>query len=166
VADVNGDGYADIVWTNPNNNSVYVWINNQAGDFVRRQIANHPAGFTLYGAGDIAGDGKTALIWTNPISNQMSWWIMNGFNVVDQQTRSVAPGYTMSSIADYDGDGLADILWVGTAADVYEWQSNGSDFQSFRVTDSTGAPIVIPAGAKVQPIRLQGTAAAGGVAPQ
>ncbi|MBB6187586.1 protease pro-enzyme activation domain-containing protein [Rhodanobacter sp. MP7CTX1] len=165
IVDVNGDGYADIVWTNPNNNSVYVWINNQAGDFVRHQIADHPPGFTLYGAGDINGDGKTDLIWTNPTTNQMSWWIMNGFNVVDQQTRSVAPGYTMSSIADYDGDGLADILWVGPAGDVYEWQSNGSGFQSFRVTDTTGAPIVIPAGAKVQPIRLQGTAASGGVAP-
>ena len=163
IADVDGDGYADIVWTNPNNNSVYVWINNHAGDFVRRRIADHPAGFTLYGAGDINGDGKTDLIWTNPTTNQMSWWVMNGFTVVDQQTRSVAPGYTMSSIADYDGDGLADILWVGTAGDAYEWQSNGSDFQSFRVTDSTGAPIVIPAGAKVQPIRLQGTLASGGV---
>ncbi|MBB6188091.1 protease pro-enzyme activation domain-containing protein [Rhodanobacter sp. MP7CTX1] len=163
IADVNGDGYADIVWTNPNNNSVYVWINNQAGDFVRRQIQDHPAGFTLYGAGDITGTGKTDLIWTNPTSNQMSWWVMNGFNVVDQQTRSVAPGYTMSSIADYDGDGLADILWVGTAGDVYEWQSNGSSFTSLRVSDTTGAPIVIPAGAKVQPIRLQGTIASGGV---
>jgi hypothetical protein len=164
IADVDGDGFADIVWTNPNNNNVYVWINNQAGDFVRHQVADHPPGFVLYGAGDINGDGKTDLIWTNPTSNQMSWWIMNGFTVVDQEVRNVAPGYTMSSIADYDGDGLADILWVGAAGDVYEWQSNGSAFQPFRVVDATGTPIVIPAGAKVQPIRLQGTPASGGFA--
>jgi hypothetical protein len=165
IADVNGDGFADIVWTNPNNNNVYVWINNQAGGFVPHQIADHPPGFVLYGAGDINGDGKTDLIWTNPTTNQMSWWIMNGYTVVDQEIRSVAPGYTMSSVADYDGDGLADILWVGTAGDVYEWRSNGSGFQSYRVADRNGVPIVIPAGAKVQPIRLQGTPATGGYGP-
>lgn len=165
IADVNGDGYADIVWTNPNDNSVYVWINNQAGDFVRHRVADHQPGFVLYGAGDLNGDGKTDLIWTNPSTHQMSWWIMNGFTVADQEIRAVAPGYTMSSIADYDGDGLADILWVGNAGDVYEWQSTGNGFQSFKVTDATGAPLMIPAGAKVQATRLQGSATAGYTMP-
>ena len=163
VADVNGDGYADIVWTNPSNNNVYVWINNQAGDFVRQRVPDHQAGFVLYGAGDLNGDGKTDLIWTNPAKNKMGWWIMNGFTVIDQQTRDVPKDYAMSSIADYDGDGLADILWVGSTGDVYQWQSTGNGFQSLRVVDSTGAPLVIPTGAKVQAVRLQGTAASGGV---
>ncbi len=163
IADVDGDGYADIVWTRPDDNSVTVWINNHAGNFVSHQIADHKPGFVLYGAGDINGDGKTDLIWTNPTGNKMSWWIMNGFTVVDQQTLKVNSGYTMSSIADYDGDGLADILWVDTTGHAFEWQGTGSNFQSFRVTDSTGKPVVIPAGMKVQPLRLQGTAAAGGV---
>jgi hypothetical protein len=165
IADVNGDGYADIVWTNPSDNSVYVWINNQAGDFVRHQVVDHQPGFVLYGAGDLNGDGKTDLIWTNPSTNQMSWWIMNGFNVVDQEIRNVAAGYSMSSIADYDGDGLADILWVGTAGDVYQWRSTGNGFQSFLVTDPAGAPLVIPASSKVQATRLQGSATAGYLLP-
>jgi hypothetical protein len=91
----------------------------------------------------------------------MSWWVMDGFNVTDQETRAVASGYTMSSIADFDGDGLADILWVGTAGDAYEWQSNGSGFQSFRVADASGKPLVVPAGAKVQANRLQGSVTGG-----
>ncbi|WP_266183987.1 protease pro-enzyme activation domain-containing protein [Dyella humicola] len=165
VADVDGDGYADIIWTNPHDNSVYVWINNHAGDFVRHRVTDHQPGFVLYGAGDLNGDGKTDLIWTNPSTNQMSWWIMNGFNIVDQEVRNVQPGYTMSSIADYDGDGLADILWVGTAGDVYQWRSTGNGFQSFQVTDPTGAPFMIPAGAKVQANRLQGAATAGYTMP-
>lgn len=165
IADVDGDGYADIVWTSRTDNSVYVWINNHAGDFVRRRIADHPAGFTLFGAGDLTGNGKTALIWTNPSSSQLSWWVMNGFNVVDQVVRSVTPGYTLSSIADYNGDGLADLLWVGTAGDVYEWQATGSAFESFRVTDAYGTPMVVPAGAKVQATRLQGSATAGYTMP-
>jgi hypothetical protein len=163
IADVNGDGYADIVWTNPSDNSVYVWINNQAGDFVRHRIADHPAGFTLYGSGDLNGDGKTDLVWTNPAAHQMAWWVMNGFTVADQEVLNVTPGYVMSSVADYDGDGLADILWVGKAGDMYEWQGTGSGFHSFRVTDSSGIPVVVPQGASVQALRFQGSAATGGV---
>jgi len=161
VADVNGDGFADIVWTSITDNSVYVWINDQNGGFVKHRIADHAPGFTLFGAGDVNGDGLTDLIWTSPSTNQMSWWVMNGFNVTDQETRSVAPGYVMSSIADFDGDGLADILWVDTAGDAYEWQSNGSGFQSFRVADASGKPLVIPAGAQVQANRLQGSVTGG-----
>lgn len=161
LADVNGDGYADIVWTSTIDNSVYVWINNQQGGFATHRIADHPAGFVLFGAGDVDGDGNSDLIWTNVASNQMAWWRMNGFAVQSQQTVNVAPGYTMASIADYDGDGLADILWVGTAGDVYQWQSNGSGFQSFRVADAAGKPLVIPAGTQVQASRLQGSAAGG-----
>jgi hypothetical protein len=149
------------VWTSTTDNSVYVWINNQQGGFVTHRIADHPAGFVLFGAGDINGDGNTDLIWTNPSSNQMAWWLMDGFNVLSQQTRNITPGYTMASIADYDGDGLADILWVGTAGDVYEWQSNGTGFESFRVADAAGNPLVVPAGTQIQASRLQGSGAGG-----
>jgi hypothetical protein len=161
LADVNGDGYADIVWTSVNDNSVYVWTNNQQGGFVAHRIADHPAGFTLFGAGDVNGDGNTDLIWTNKATNQIAWWLMNGNTVTDQETRSVTPGYTLASIADYDGDGLVDLLWVGTAGDAYEWQGTGNSFQSFRVADSAGNPLVIPAGTQVQANRLQGQADGG-----
>jgi len=164
LADVNGDGYADIVWTSTTDNSVYVWVNNQQGGFVPHQIQQHPAGFTLFGAGDVAGSGVTSLFWTNPTTNQLQVWNMDGFNVTSVQNRSVAPGYTLASIADYDGDGLADLLWVGAAGDAYEWLSNGSGgFISQRVADITGAPLVIPAGAQVQPNRLQGGMVTSGV---
>ncbi len=161
VADVNGDGYADIVWTNPADASVYVWINDQNGGFVKHRIADHAAGFTLFGAGDLNGDGYTDLIWTNPATHQMSWWNMNGFNVLSMNTRTVAAGYTMASIGDFDGDGLADILWQGEAGNAYEWQSNGSGFQSFQVADASGKAAVIAPGAQIQANRLQGMVTGG-----
>jgi hypothetical protein len=164
LADVNGDGYADIVWTSTTDNSVWVWINNQQGGFVAHQIQDHPPGFTLFGAGDVAGNGVTSLFWTNSTTNQMQVWNMSGFEVTGVKTSDVTPGYTMASIADYDGDGLADILWVGTAGDVYEWLSNGNGgFISQRVADASGNPLVIPAGAQVQPNRLQGGRVTSGI---
>jgi FG-GAP-like repeat/Subtilase family len=161
LADVNGDGYVDIVWTSTTDNSVYVWINDQQGNYVRQRITDHPSGFTLFGAGDISGDGTTALVWTNASTNQISCWLMDGFNVTAQKTSTTAAGYTLASIADYDGDGLADLLWVGTAGDVYEWQSSGGGFQSFRVADATGKPLTVPAGTQIQANRLQGLANGG-----
>ncbi|GLQ48012.1 hypothetical protein GCM10007862_30630 [Dyella lipolytica] len=157
LADVNGDGYVDIVWTNTSNNSVYVWTNNQHGSFTNTTIQNHPAGFTLFGAGDVTGTGRTALFWTNPAANQMMVWNMNGATIASQTTFNIAAGYTIASIADYNGDGLADILWVGTAGDVYDWFSDGNgSFYSQRVADAAGSPLVIPAGAQIQANRLQG----------
>jgi hypothetical protein len=166
LADVNGDNYADIVWTNPSNDQVYIWMNDQKGGFAAHSVAvRRPAGFTLFGAGDVDGDGQTDLIWTNPATHQMAWWIMAGYVAKDQEVRSVTPGYSMASLADYDGDGLVDILWVGAAGDAYEWQGTGQGFESFRVADASGNPLVIPAGEKVQANRLQGSAAGGVESP-
>jgi hypothetical protein len=160
LADLNGDGYGDLVWTNPSNNDVYGWINNQQGGYVTHLInASRPDGYTLYGAGDFTGSGVTDLVWVNTTTHQLQIWMMDGFDVTSQKTISYTAGYTLASIEDFNGDGLADLLWVGTAGDLYDWQSNGNGgFQSLRVGASDGTPYVVPAGEQVQGNWLQGSA--------
>lgn len=157
LADVNGDGMTDFVFTGPNND-LYVWLNDGSGNFSSRSfVGNFPAGWVLQGAGDVNGDGKTDLLWTNSTTNQFSWWIMNGATVTSKGYSSVAPGYQIATIGDFNGDGLVDVLWTGTAGDAYVWQSTGAGFQSFRLSDTTGAAITLPAGVQVQTNHLQGS---------
>ena len=162
TADLNGDGYGDLVWTNPGNSTVTVWINNQQGGYATHTIASRPDGYTLYGAGDFTGTGITDLVWVNTSTHDLQIWTMNGFNVTKQKTVSYNATYTLAAIADYDGDGVADLLWVDTKGAVYDWQGNGSGgFQKLRVASPDGTPFKVPAGSAIQPNWLQGSATGG-----
>lgn len=161
LADLNGDGYLDIVWTG-SKNDIYYWINDGQGNFAKTYGGTYPVGWVLEGAGEIAGSGSTDLIWYNASTSQFGWWIMNGNSVVSRKTVSVAQGYTVASIEDFDGDGLADILWRNAQGSAYVWQGTGAPgggFISERVADGQGNPYTIPAGYIIQRSSLQGVVA-------
>lgn len=154
LADLNGDGFVDFVFTGPNND-LYTWINDGTGHFSHHFVSNFPAGWVLQGAGDVDGDGKSDLLFTNDTTHQFGWWLMNGNTIAARGTRSVAPGYRIAKIADLNGDGKADILWIGTSGDAYDWQSTGSDFQGYRLSNIQGTPVTLPTGVLVQATSLR-----------
>jgi hypothetical protein len=143
LADANGDGYTDLVWTRADNASLALWIADQQGNFVAHALPDRPAGVTLYGVGDIDGNGTTDLIWTDTVNAQVSWWTLDGFRVITKKSRAIPAGYTLASIGDYDGDGLADLLWRNANNRVFEWQGTGSGFTSFKVADAWGTALVL-----------------------
>lgn len=157
LADANGDGYSDIVWTTSSDNSVNLWISDQQGGFVTHRLADHPAGFSLFGTADVNGDGTTDLIWSNTATSQVSWWTLSGFKVVAQKSKAVPAGLTLASIADYDGDGVADLLFQNANGKLVDWQGTGTNFQSTKVADAYGKAVVVPAGQVVQAGRIQGS---------
>ncbi|UPG85229.1 protease pro-enzyme activation domain-containing protein [Luteibacter aegosomatis] len=155
LADLNGDGILDIVWTGPKR-AVQYWINDGRGSFTKSDGDAAPAGFELVGAGEIAGSGKTDLIWFNAATGKLRWWTMDGTTVSSQKTMAAPDGYTLATIEDFDGDGLADLFWTNAKDDAYLWQGTGNGFLSQHVADGAGVAFKVPANFQVQTNRLQG----------
>lgn len=158
LADLNGDGVIDIVWTSASR-AVKYWVNTGKDRFTKTDASyTSPDGFDLIGAGEIAGTGKTDLIWFNAATGNIGWWLMDGTTVTGRKTTAGPAGYSVATIEDFDGDGLADLLWTNAKGTAYVWQGTGSGFISQQVADGAGTPYVVPTGYKVQMNRLQGVA--------
>jgi hypothetical protein len=158
LADLNGDGILDIVWTGPKR-AIQYWINDGKGGFAKATAADlAPSGFDLIGAGEIAGSGRTDLVWFNSSTGKLRWWDMDGTTIASQDTMAAPSGYSPATIEDFDGDGLADLLWTNAKGKALLWQGTGDAFVSQQVADGTGTAFVVPTGYAVQFNRLQGVA--------
>ena len=76
--DVNGDGYADLVWRNTDTGATAVWLMNESG-FV--DSATFPGGagpnWIIQGVKDVNGDGYADLVWRNIDTGATATWLMN-----------------------------------------------------------------------------------------
>jgi hypothetical protein len=163
----NGGEVADFVWTGPKND-LYIWTNDGGslgGVFTPHFVEYFPAGWKLQGAGDVNGDGQTDLLWTNASTNQFGWWLMNGTTIAGLGVRPITAGYSFATIGDFNGDGLVDVLFTNAAGNANLWTGIGNGFQSFILSDTTGAAVTVPAGAQVIPNRLQAFPSANGIFP-
>lgn len=130
IADLSGDGRADIVWTN--DSQLVVWVSNGAS-FESIPVANSPVGWRVVGAGDINGDGKADLVLRNVGNTSVQYWLMNGAQVLGTAAWSVGTQWRIGEVADYNGDGKADLLWTNDSQFII-WASNGSSFDSVVIT--------------------------------
>lgn len=111
VADINGDGYPDIVVANSGSNNVGVYLNNKMGRF--SPPVTYPVGSSTQGVavGDIDSDGDMDIIATNSGSNNISVLRNNGAGILGAATTYLV-GVSPRAIAvrDLDNDGDLDIV--------------------------------------------------------
>jgi hypothetical protein len=111
VADVNGDGRADLVTANLGSGTVSVLLGNGNGTFqsaVNFAVGNFPSGVAV---ADVNGDGRADLVVANQNSNNVSVLLGNG-NGTFQTAQNFATGYApvLVAVADVNGDGRPDLV--------------------------------------------------------
>ncbi len=125
TADVNGDGYTDLIWNwkNADRNRIVVSQANGNGAFSMLSIQEHRGriwqGFKTL-VGDVNGDGRADLIWneTNEAHNRIYVGLPTGdgaFVLPDyQEHRGRRWEGFQTLIGDVNGDGRSDLIWNET----------------------------------------------------
>jgi hypothetical protein len=127
AADVNGDGYIDLITANENGNTLSVLTNNGSGVFGSN--ATYSVGFpTAVVAVDVNGDSNVDLICTDELASMLSVLTNNGSGkFVLSQTLLAFREPTWVTAADINGDGNVDLIsanWVSATISVFT--NNGS----------------------------------------
>jgi len=119
VADVNGDGKADIVTADHLGGTVSVRLNNGSGTFVTGPAIATGAAPDSAAVGDVNGDGKADIVTADGPSNQISVLLGNGNGTFQPATlfSSGIGTYTNAvALADVTGDGKLDAVCAGNDA--------------------------------------------------
>jgi FG-GAP-like repeat len=117
AADVNGDGWLDLVSANPGKNTLTIFTNNKDGNFTfasSKLVASSPESVL---ATDVDGNGNVQLICANFGSKMLSVLTNNGssvFNVAYNLNVGSEP-YSVTA-ADVNGDGKMDLICADSAS--------------------------------------------------
>ncbi|MEP7206507.1 MAG: FG-GAP-like repeat-containing protein [Casimicrobiaceae bacterium] len=128
VGDMNGDGFADLVWRHTNG-ELLVWYMNSSGLIgSTKSFGIVPTSYELRGVGDFDGNGVDDVAWFQPSTGATVLYLMTTAKTF---TAAFPPGVGASGawrpyrFGDFDGDGKTDIFWRNTNGQVVAWYMNG-----------------------------------------
>jgi hypothetical protein len=126
VADFNGDGKADLLWSNPTTGETLMQLMNGSTIVGGGSLLLSPSWVATH-VGDFNGDGKSDLIWRNTATGETAMWLMNGAALLGGGSLMTNPSWMVTHVADFNGDGKADLLWRNlTTGETVIWLMNGT----------------------------------------
>lgn len=139
VADVNGDGRADLVWRHSVSGDLVVWFMNGSTVSSFSYLSNPRVAdqnWQLVGAGDLNGDRRADLVWHNRTTGQLIGWLLDGPQVLGWAFLSLNASYDtnwqVQSVGDIDRDGRADLVWRHqVTGEIVIWYMAGYQVRSF-----------------------------------
>lgn len=132
TGDFNGDGKADLLFTNTQTNAIAVWETDGNQVTAAGQAGVLGAGWHFADVGDFNGDGKSDLLFINDSTHGVAVWLMNGTQpITGAQVGTMDPGFTYvgpgQGLADLNGDHKSDILFQNaTTGAVTAWEMDGT----------------------------------------
>jgi FG-GAP-like repeat len=142
--DFNGDGKADLLWSNTNG-ATAVWLMSGLNVLATPGfgVVN---GWSIVGTGDFNGDGYGDILWRANDGTVAIWLLTGsgtqvqvvatpGFGIVSPQTWNIV------GTGDFNGDGITDILWRASDGTAAIWLMAGSGTQ-VHVSSTPGYGIV------------------------
>ncbi|WP_437612315.1 VCBS repeat-containing protein [Sorangium sp. So ce834] len=116
VTDFNLDGMADVLWNNPQQNLITVWL--MEGDHLLDPgpfIPGPPGeGWVAPTAQDVNLDSMGDVFWNNIDQNLMAVWLMEGTHVLVPGPvipGPLGPGWRIVTSEDVNFDSMGDVLW-------------------------------------------------------
>lgn len=141
TGDLNGDGFADVVWQQQSTGNLYAWIM-QGPTVIATPALSIPTvgtGWQVRAVGDLNGDGRADLVFQNSVTGGLAVWLMNGAVVigtapitdgVGNQLIMPDPNWVIAGAGDLNRDGRADLIWQNqVTGGLGAWIMNGSGVQ-------------------------------------
>ena len=146
VADVNNDGYLDVIITGEDTNGLTIYEGNGNGGFTEvTSSAVIPTGVSLTVAAPFAGDGAPDLAMYQFGATQVSLFKNNGTGTYTALTPITLPNSGTASwmtFADMTGDGVLDLLLLDSTnykLSLYQGTGNGT-FSLYSTTSTSVGP--------------------------
>jgi len=124
IADLNGDGKADIVWRHSDGTLASRLMNGL--DMLGEGVLLGPgSGWSIKLVGDFDGNGKDDLLWEHT-DGSSAIWLMDGLSPI-AGGGLLGPGtaWRVKLIGDFDGNGKDDLLWEHADGSSAIWLMDG-----------------------------------------
>jgi hypothetical protein len=145
-ADLDGDGYDDVLWRQNSTGNLYVWFMDANANVAQVSAwGGADNTWTVSGVGDLNGDGNADIIWRHASGAIYSYLSIANRRFTVNYIGEVDSSWTIRKIADFDGDGRADLLWTQPQSGVVAvWKMDGIKVQRVVVlTDIGNAATII-----------------------
>jgi|GEM_PF-5137546 len=131
TADINGNGYMDVLSSSYNDNKISIYLNNENGGFLGQTLVSTTgSGARSVVSSDVDQDGDMDIVAAFYLDDKIAWYPNDGagnFGTENIISQNIVDGPEKVITADIDGDGDQDVLTASYIDDSISLFRNNGD---------------------------------------